>query len=217
MKCSYCGAEMRDDAVLCTACGKLTPSFERTYQRPDPTIGGSGTRASRYDPDVTSSGGAGHARRLLAIVLAAIVAIGVFSLIIGSYLPEETNDSYREAVEEAYTPDECTEVVETYFDAYAESNTKAIRALFAEARRDDALSDYDFNYVMGYTVVEYTVTDVYSHSASDLQFVGKQLGETVDSYIDLEVEVEYAELDESSILFFELVQIDGEWYLYEIW
>lgn len=104
MNCPYCGGEMRDGSVLCTQCGRLTPEFERTYRRPDPTVGSGRKRDDRsYNPEVSTDGKAAPStspRLLLILVIGAIALLCALSLIIGAFLPRETTKAYREAVEE---------------------------------------------------------------------------------------------------------------------
>lgn len=222
MKCPYCGSEMTDGAVLCTACGRLTPEFERTYRRPDPTVGrGGADRSARvYDPDVSvgrSSGGASKPRRLLVLVIGAIVLLGALAFFIGSFLPADMAEAYQEAIDAESVPDDYGELLDAYFEAHSEGDEAAIRALFAPSLRDDA-DEYDAwsdNY--GSTVSDYTVIGVYPHSSSDAAGVGMLLGETVEQYADVEVAVQYAGGQEDATFDFDLVRIDGTWYLYEIW
>ena len=219
MNCPYCGGEMREGSVLCTQCGRLTPEFERNYRRPDPTVGGAKTRERRsYDPDVTAEGktpGATSPRLLLVLVVGAIVLLLVLSLVIGSFLPRETTEAYREAVlENMPVPEGYEDVIDTYFSACSDGEADAIRGLYPAALRDDdmALPD-DF----GTHVERYSVMDVYPHSASDAAGVGALLGETVTHYVDAEVSVRFSGASEDEIWDFDLVEIDGTWYLYEIW
>lgn len=222
MNCPYCGAEMREGSVLCTACGRLTPEFERTYRRPDPTVGASRARSTRsYDPDVSRAGSAGGStspRLLLMLVIGAIAMLGAFSFIAGSFLPEETTEAYRNAFEEESIPEDYADLIDAYFDAYEQNDTDAIRALFPEALRTEDLSDLDFwadsygSELEGYSLM---YTDPYS--AAETARVADVLDESVDQYVDVEITVHYADGQNDTAFDFDLVQIDGTWYLYEIW
>ena len=219
MNCPYCGGEMRDGSVLCTQCGRLTPEFERTYRRPDPTVGSGRERTGRgYDPDVAKGGSAAastNPRLLLALVIGAIALLCALSLVIGAFVPRETTEAYRRAVEETGTaPEGYEDVIDAYFDARGDADADAIRALFPQAMRDEALSDAD---VHGSRVERWHVMSVYPHSASDAAGVSALLGETVTHYVDVEVSVRFSGAPEDEVWDFDLVRIDGAWYVYEIW
>ncbi|MBQ9044469.1 MAG: zinc ribbon domain-containing protein [Oscillospiraceae bacterium] len=235
MNCRYCGAPMRDDAVLCTACGKLTPEFERTYRRPDPTVGAARTpnvyrsyspevpaspvyrSAKTPDPAKTHNKLSMQPRQLLLLVIGAIVAFGLLSILLGAILPEETTEAYREAIEaEPGAVSDYAALVDAYLDACAENDVSAAHALFAPAVRQELAEEDPYTEYYGMEVESYHVTDVYPHSDADAAGVGFLLDETVDAYTDVEVYVRCAD-DEDRLLDFELVQIDGTWYLYDIW
>ena len=226
MTCPYCGSEMRDGSVLCTACGRLTPEFERTYRRPEPTVGerGGGFAARGYNPDVSGRGAAGpkDPRVLLALVIGAILALGVLSLVIGSFLPADTTKAYREAIEEEYDSTDASfedydAVLEVYFDAYTDADEDAIRTLFPEALRGASIEDLDeWSFSYWETVQDYAITDVHPHSSSDAAGIAAVLDADVEQYVDVEVSVTFDE-DFDTLFDFELVRIDGTWYLYEIW
>ena len=219
MNCPYCGGEMRDDAVLCTQCGRLTPEFERTYRRPDPTVGSTRAQDRRgYDPDVTTTGRqtrAANPRLMLVLVIGAIAALLALSLVAGLFLPRETTEAYREAVQEnTPLPEGYEDVIDTYLSACSDGEAEAIRGLYPAALRDD---ETDMSAYFGEHVEDYTVTDIRVHSAADAAGVGMLLDETVAHYVDAEVSVRFSGADEDEILDFDLVEINGVWYLYEVW
>ena len=222
MNCPYCGAEMREGSVLCTACGRLTPEFERTYRRPDPTVGASRARSMRsYDPDVSRTGQAGgptNPRLLITLVLGAIALIGAFSFVAGSFLPRETTEAYRNAFEEEYVTEDYEDLIGAYFDAYEKNDTDAIRALFPEALRTEDLDDLDF-WADGYGtgLQSYSLLYAEAYSAAEAARIAEQLDAPVDQYVDVGVTVHYADGRQDVAFDFDLVQIDGTWYLYEIW
>lgn len=228
MKCQYCGAEMRDDAVLCTSCGRLTAEYERTYRRPDPTIGAGGRSRSSYDPDISARRGSGNARPrlLLALVIAAIVAIGVLSAALGYILPEETGESYREVIEEEreerlFDGEEHAydELLSRYFEAYSANDEDAIRAMFPRAICNDPIDELD-GWAFGYgdEVADYGVVDELAYSEENAAEVSEVLNENVEQYLDVVVTVYFADDEDYGYTFdCEVVQIDGSWYFYEIW
>jgi hypothetical protein len=219
MNCPYCGGEMREGSVLCTQCGRLTPEFERTYRRPDPTVGGAKQRDRRsYDPDVTAEGRTPRAtnpRLLLVLVIGAIALLLALSLVIGAFLPRETTEAYREAVQEgAPLPEGYEDVIDTYLSACSDGERDAIPGLYPPSLRDENM---DMPEYFGKHVERYSITGAYPHSASDAAGVGVLLGETVTHYVDVEVSVRFSGAQEDEVWDFDLVRIDGTWYLSEIW
>ena len=55
------------------------------------------------------------------------------------------------------------------------------------------------------------------YSAADAARIAEQLDAPVDQYVDVGVTVHYADGRQDVAFDFDLVQIDGTWYLYEIW
>ena len=168
-------------------------------------------------------------------MIGAIALLCALSLVIGAFVPRETTEAYRRAVEETGTaPEGYEDVIDAYFvdrdpgrDMLSGIRRFAVglakKVLLADAMgtlannillTDEALSDAD---VHGSRVERWHVMSVYPHSASDAAGVSALLGETVTHYVDVEVSVRFAGAPEDEVWDFDLVRIDGAWYLYEIW
>ena len=221
MKCSYCGSEMRDDAVLCTACGRLTPAFERTYRRPDPTVGRSSAGAHRrYSPEVRSGSDMSAPtppRRLLALVLGAILLLGVLSVGLGYLMPETTMQDFREATDDSYIPESYEELVDAYLTALSEDDASAIVSLrpdglqSAEAGEFDVLSDR-----YGTRVLYFEIASRRSHDPAETALLETQLDESVSQYDDLEVYVQFDDEIDPTLVRMDVIVIDDTAYLYQV-
>lgn len=245
MQCTYCGAEMRDDSVLCTACGRLTPEYERNYRRPDPTIGGSRRRDNdlddlpRRDRRVSRGGVIGGGTRsldgvperssrkprtLILVVLGAIAALFAFAVVAGMYLPREMTEAYREAVEweeqnyDVLPSGDYEDVVSAYFDYAEENDAYAIRALFAEPLREEDIEDLDsWSICYGDAIDRYTITEVTPYDEDELEWIADNLEADVDQYVDIKVSVRFEVDDYDTHYDLDAVEIDGDWYLIYIW
>lgn len=245
MQCTYCGAEMRDDSVLCTACGRLTPEYERSYRRPDPTIGSSRRRDDDFDDLLrrdrrTSRGGvigggtrsldgvpersSRKPRTLILVVLGAIAALFAFAVVAGMYLPRDLTEAYREAVEwdeqsfDDFQRGDFEDVVDAYF-AYAEENDEAeIRALFAEPLREDDIEDLDsWSFCYGEAIERYTITEVVPYDEDTMDVIADYLEADVEQYVDIKAAVRFEMDDYDTHYDLDAVEIDGDWYLIYIW
>lgn len=221
MRCPYCGADMRDDAMLCVTCGRLTPEFERKYQRPDPSIGRRSAGAARgYDPTVRSSAETTptrNPRQLLLLVIGAIAALAVLSLVLGYLVPEETTEEYRETVDTGYIPDAYPELLDYYVAAVSDNDPDTIRALRPDAVQDDELAEFDALYERyGDEIVSYEIVSRSLFDPTETAMVEYRLGEPVQVYDDVTVRVEFAGDEEPVTIHVGIVIIDMYVYLYEV-
>lgn len=221
MKCPYCGAEMRDDAVLCVSCGRLTPEYERTYRRPDPTVGRGRSSDSRsYDPSVVRRAETTPSRpprQLLLLVIGAIAALAVFSLFLGYLVPEQTTEEYRSAVDEEYIPDFYTETLDLYFAALSDDNQGQIRALHPKALRDEELEDWDALYDRyGEEVASYQILARSPHDLLETDEVEQQLDEDVVLYHSMDVVVVFEGDADPVPVTVDVVIIQSNVYIYAI-
>ena len=222
MTCQYCGAEMRDGSVLCTACGRLTKEFERTYRRPDPTVGGQRASYTRsYTPEVSSAANSGlpvPPRRLIAIVLAAIAVIAAFSIVLGTLMPDASMEQLRAVTDERYIPGDYEEILDQYFSAVGSGDAEEICTLRPEALRDETPAGFDVladRY--GTLVLKYQINSRRMHDSAEIALLEYRLGETVTAFDELEVSVLMDDRDEPELLRVDLVTLeDGSTYLYQV-
>ena len=244
MQCTYCGAEMREDSVLCTACGRLTPEYERNYRRPDPTIGSSRRRRDDWDeiprPSRAETGTARvqrnvaaddapeqrsrKPRTLIALVLGIIAVLFAFAFVAGSFLPREITETYREAVEMEEEPSGSTArsdyeaLVDAYFAAVEQNDEAAVRALYAAPLRSEDIEELDsWSFSYGDAIESYSVTDLVTYDDDELGFMSDYLEEPVEQYVDIKASVRFEADDFESHYDLDAVQIGDDWYLVFVW
>lgn len=221
MKCRYCGAEMRDDSVLCVTCGRLTPEFERNYRRPDPSVGRRRADVSRgYDPTVRSSAEptpTKNPRKLLLLVIGAIAALAVLSLVLGFMMPQSAVEEYRETVDGQSVPEAYPELLDVYFEAVSDDDAATIRALRPEAVQDDDLADFDALHARyGDEIEQYEILSRSLFDPTETAMVEYRLGEEVELYDDVIVRVQFTGEEEPVDIHVGIVVIDSYVYLYEV-
>lgn len=102
--CGVCGAEMRDDALICSNCGNQLGNADGVYAQTD-AVYGQGVPAKKSTDfmnkikDLSKLGGSKYVKIFAPIAAAVIVLIIVLSIILSSFSYKNTVKKYVKAVE----------------------------------------------------------------------------------------------------------------------
>lgn len=154
-----------------------------------------------------------HPRRLLIIVIAMIIGVGLFSFFLGAIMPAEPSDSYASSVTETYGDYE--ETVERYFVMAYLDDEEGARELFCPSLREDDLAEHGW-FPLEDEGAAYEISKVNQYYDHVCSLMSAELGEQVDCALDVETTVEYSDGRDDQIVDVVLVSIDGTWYVYEI-
>lgn len=194
MFCEKCGAQLIDGASFCTKCGS-------------PVSGGANSHRLRRK--LGTGALIGIIAGGIAVVAIVLVLCGVFGGAKGYRSQTELIDDYFDAVEDR----DYRKLVHMLAPglteyAYGELGTSSDRSLIEE------LDDWYYDYY-GFEVDDWYIEEVDYYDHSDIQNL-HQHGIKADEYVDVWV-VAHFENGEEYDIDFDLVKVNGKWYIIEVW
>lgn len=226
MYCTHCGTQLPDTAVICYRCGRAAePEQPGAQARPDgwyqPQESGE-YRAYTAGPDVQDP--PKKSRRGLWLGLGAAAAVLVVIGILFALFARGETASVGHADQQA--------LVDDYFACFNAADEAGMKRLYP-AVLQDYLEDegyggtsaflterdgwYD-NY--GAQALLWKVADAETYDPEEYDDIAQTLGVEIECAADVEVSVWFGAMqdDEESIVFdFDMLQIDGQWYLFSVW
>lgn len=224
MFCTKCGAQIADGSKFCTGCGAPLNSIpERVVPDPAPiapTV--SFAPAEPFAPafPVTPEAPAPVIKKkpiLPIIIIAAAVTVVIAVVLVLSL----SGGGYKDY----------NDLIGAYFDASADNDADAVLELLhpniTQALRDtdDYFSDYEIledlddwysEGYYGYPVESWYVTDIDYMDDDDTSWMGDILGVYVESWIVVRTNTDFA-YGESYYYDFDLVCVDGYWYIIDVY
>ena len=160
-------------------------------------------------------------RGLLVGVLIAVVVLAAAAVLLGLHADPVAPSADADA------PDA---VIDAYCEAFSADDEHAIFRLFSPAHHvyfDDSYDDdsealflsvcddwYDY---YGTELVRWGLVSMTDYTGAEFDGVASRLGVTIDRAVDATVDVWGEDMEESIVFDFDLVLIDGAWYLYRVW
>lgn len=240
MICPNCGKELSDSAVMCWRCGRIVPplyaggSPGHAYQAPRSCETPDGD--DWYQPRPAAQTYTGpevpppvrkNPKQLLIGICIAIVVVAVIAVLIGVFAGTRTGGVVTIGEPQGYATHQ--ELIQSYCDYYSDADETAMVTLYPQALRD-YLADAGYGDVSsflrdrdewcggyGESIENWMISDVAEYSAADFAAVSSDLGVNIQSAADVEVTVQFDGDDEYWTFDFDLIEIDGEWYLFSVW
>lgn len=234
MICPNCGKELSDGAIMCWRCGRAVPSLHHTEQAP-PSYEAPGGDAW-YQPRPAAQTYTGpevpppvrkSPKKLLIGICIAIVAVAVIAVLIGVFAGMQTDGVATIGESQGFATHQ--ELLQAYCDYYSDADETGMVTLYPQALRD-YLADAGYDDVSsflhdrdewyggyGEDVEQWMISDVSAYSAADFVGVSSDLGVNIQSAADVEVTVRFDGDDEYWTFDFDLIEIDGAWFLFSVW
>lgn len=243
MYCSHCGAELSDRAFLCWRCGRAVqpaasvtaaPRPEQTaspgndapggndWYQPDPAA----RPQVNYGPEIVPEKKRLSKRTIAIIIAAAIVVVAVAAVLIG--VLADGRRAPTTAPSQGYATHQ--ELIQTYCDYFGNADERGMVTLYPQALRDYLAENYDcddtasFLYDRddwyddyGIPVTNWMISDVTEYDTEDYMDIALDLGVPIESAADVEVTMTFEGEDDYWIFDFDLIEIDGEWFLFSVW
>ena len=239
MYCTHCGKELPDGAMMCWRCGRAvqplrpgeapnrTDQASPSYEAPggDWYQPGPASAAQTYAGPEVGPPERKNPKKLLIGISAAIVVVAVIAILIGVLAGGEPAPAA--APSQGYTTHQ--ELIETYCGYFSSADEAGMVTLYPQALRDylaDAgytdtagfLYDRDEWYEdYGIPVAHWLISDVAEYAASDYKDIALDLGVSIESAVDVEVTVWFEGEDDAWLFDFDLIEIDGAWFLLSVW
>lgn len=237
MICPNCGKEISDSAVMCWRCGRAVP----------PRAGEAAYHAQQTPPSYETPGGddwyqpqppvqeyAGpevppparkSPKKLLIGICIAIVAVAVIAVLIGVFAGMRTDGVVTIGTSQGFATHQ--ELIQAYCDYYSAADESGMVTLYPEALRDQydgyggasrLLDDWDSFYdFYGEQVDHWMISDIVEYEPSDYSELASDLGVAIESAADVEVTMWLEDSDEPFCYDFDLIEIDGAWFLFNVW
>lgn len=234
MICPNCGKELSDGAIMCWRCGRAVPSMHHTEQAP-PSYEAPGGDAW-YQPRPAAQTYTGpevpppvrkSPKKLLIGICIAIAVVAVIAVLIGVFVGMRTDGVA--VIGESQGVSTHQELLRAYYGYYSDADEtgmatlypQALREYLADAGYDDVssfLHDRDEWYGgYGEEVEQWMISDVSEYSAADFAGVSSDLGVNIQSAVDVEVTAQFDGDDGYWTFDFDLIEIDGAWFLFSVW
>jgi len=192
--------------------GTYQPQQQQGYAQPQ-QYGGYQQQTAVQQPKKKKTG------LLIGIIAAAVVVIAVIVLLVTGVFGGGKSNGQKDY----------RKIIELYFDAFEDSDTKAMSALLLPELVDTLEDDYGYDFDTaihgvdywdddyGTRISSYTIGDISDYDYDDLALALVGLSERdYERGIDVKVEVEYANGD-TYLYDFDIVLTDGTWYLFMVW
>lgn len=240
MVCSNCGKELSDRAVMCWRCGRAVPlphpgAAPNHTDQAAPSYEAPGGEAW-YQPRPAAQTYTGpevppperkNPKKLLIGICIAIVAVAAVAVLIGVFSGTRTDSVTAAGALQGFATHQ--ELIQAYCDYYGDADEtgmvklypQALRDYLADAGYDDASSflyDRDEWYGgYGESIEHWMISDIAEYSAADFAGVSSDLGVNIQSAVDVEVTVQFDGDHEYWTFDFDLIEIDGAWFLFSVW
>lgn len=239
MICPNCGKALSDGAVMCWRCGRAVPprSGEASYhaQQTPPSNEAPGGD-DWYQPQASVQTYTGpevppparkSPKRLLIGICIAIAVVAVVAVLIGVFAGTRTDGVAELGASQGYATHQ--ELIQAYCDYYSAVDETGMVTLYPQALRD-YLADAGYDDVSsflhdrdewyggyGEDVEHWMISDIAVYSAADFAGVSSNLGVNIQTAADVEVTVRFDGDDEYWTFDFDLIEIDGAWFLFSVW
>lgn len=239
MICPNCGKELSDGAVMCWRCGRAVPprAGEASYhaQQTPPSYEAPGGD-DWYQPRPAAQTYAGpevppparkSPQKLLIGICIAIVAVAVIAILIGVFAGSRTGGVAMIGEQQGFATHQ--ELIQAYCDYYSTADEAGMVTLYPEALRDylagegygdvsSFLYDRDEWYGgYGEAVEHWMISDITEYDEADFAGISDDLDVNIQSAADVEVTVQFDGSDEFWTFDFDLIEIDGAWFLFSVW
>ena len=243
MYCSHCGAELSDRAFLCWRCGRAVQPLDsgtaaprqepgaspgnfapggNDWYQPDP----SPRTQVNYGPEIVPEKKRLSKRTIAIIIAAAIVVVAVAAILIG--VLADGGRTPTTAPSQGYATHQ--ELIQTYCDYFGNADERGMVTLDPQALRDYLAENYDcddadsFLYDRddwyddyGIPVTNWMISDVTEYDTEDYMDIALDLVVPIESAADVEVTMTFEGEDGYWIFDVDLIEIDGEWFLFSVW
>lgn len=233
MICPNCGKELSDNAVMCWRCGRAVPPQDAQQAPPSyATTEGDGWYQPRpaeqtyTGPEVPPPARTSPKKLLIGICI-AIVAVAVIAVLAGVFAATRDDPVTTIGNHQGFSAHQ--ELIQTYYDRYGDADEAGMAALYPQALRDylaDAgyddvssfLRDRDAWYDgYGDEIEHWMISDITEYSAADFADISSELAVNIQSAADVEVTAQFEHEDEYWTFDFDLIEIDGAWFLLSVW
>lgn len=237
MFCSHCGTELPDSAVMCWRCGHAMQPDASGAAAPRPEQPASPGGNDWYQPDSSPRAQVNYgpeivpekkrlSTRTIAIIIAAAVVVVAAAVLIGALAIGGRAPGSTPA--QGYATHQA--LIEAYFEHFSNADEQGMVTLYPQALRDYLDENYDCddaasflydrdewydNY--GIPVTSWMISDVAEYDTEDYMDIALDLGVRIESAADVEVTMMFEGEDDSWVFDFDLIEIDGEWFLFSVW
>ena len=179
-----------------------------------------------YGPEIVPEKKRLSKRTIAIIIAAAIVVAAVAAVLIG--VLADGRRAPTTAPSQGYATHQ--ELIQTYCDYFGNADERGMVTLYPQALRDYLAENYDcddtasFLYDRddwyddyGIPVTNWMISDVTEYDTEDYMDIALDLGVPIESAADVEVTMTFEGEDDYWIFDFDLIEIDGEWFLFSVW
>lgn len=233
MICPNCGKELSDSAIMCWRCGRTMPLRPEEapgyaeqapspngeyWNQPDPSPAAELYTGPEIPPPEKKS-----PKKLLIGIGIAVAVLAVLAILIGVFVDDTPTAGASQGFETHQ------ELIATYCDYFAAVDDAGMVTLYPQALRDylaeegcddvaSFLEDRDVWYdSYGVPIEHWMISNVTEYGQADYAGIASQLGVQIQSAADVEVALWFEDEDDEWLFDFDLVEIDGEWFLISVW